>query len=79
MMEKYEFKETSSQPFEEDGEKFRKVYFRGIDPDRELNVDGFIPKVPLMDYFVAGMEGTLSELIRVHVVEKLTATDDNAE
>ncbi|PAV30158.1 hypothetical protein CIL05_06740 [Virgibacillus profundi] len=74
MMEKYEFSETNSMPVEENGEQFRKVYFRGIDPARELDVNGHIPKVPVTEYFQAGIDGTIDDLIRTFVVDKLTVS-----
>ncbi|SFM36383.1 hypothetical protein SAMN04487943_11523 [Gracilibacillus orientalis] len=77
-MEEYVFVETSSRTVTEDGQRFRRINFRGNDPTNELNVDGYIPKVPEMDYFQAGLDGTLSDLIRNFVIDKLTPTEQSA-
>ncbi|WP_077603606.1 hypothetical protein [Oceanobacillus sojae] len=85
MMSNYEFKETGSRNIERDGERVRLVSFRGNSPiegdDRErLNIDGAII-VPMMDYFQAGMNGELPQLIKDKVLERLTAREqeENAE
>lgn len=82
MMGEYEFIETSSRNHEENGVPLRVVNFRGTDrssiPNEKLNVDGSFT-MPLMDYFMAGMEGRLSEVIRGKVVERLAPTEENAE
>ncbi|GIO18168.1 hypothetical protein J18TS1_12680 [Oceanobacillus oncorhynchi subsp. incaldanensis] len=84
MMNNYEFKETGSRNIERDGEQVRLVSFRGNSPiegdDRErLNIDGAIV-VPMMDYFQAGMNGAIPELIKNKVVDRLTAREtENAE
>ncbi|MFD1453216.1 hypothetical protein ACFQ5E_20920 [Oceanobacillus sojae] len=81
MMSNYEFRETSSRNIDRDGEQVRLVNFRGeeLREDREdrerLNIDGSII-VPVMDYFMAGAEGRLPELIKDKVIERLT---DRAE
>lgn len=79
MMDKYEFIEMSSSGFVEDGQSYRIVYFRGVDPEHQLNVDGHIPKVPMMDYFKAGLEGTLENLIRQFVLDKLAVVPEVPE
>ncbi|WP_339233783.1 hypothetical protein [Oceanobacillus sp. FSL W7-1281] len=88
MMNNYTFTESSSRSIEKDGEQVRLINFRGTEPrddsgDRErLNIDGAII-VPMMDYFQAGMNGDLPELIKEKVLERLTAREqeenDNAE
>lgn len=79
MMANYEFIETSSRNMTRDGETLRLVNYRGRDdnsiPDTVLNVDGSFT-MPVMDYFMAGAEGRLSEVIRQHVVERLTEGSD---
>ncbi len=84
MMSNYEFKETGSRNIERDGEQVRLVSFRGNSPiegdDRErLNIDGAIV-VQITDYFQAGIDGAIPELIKNKVVERLTAREtENAE
>jgi hypothetical protein len=82
MMANYEFTETSSRNVEVDGEQMRAVNFRGKDeeslPNDKLNVDGTFT-MPLMEYFQAGMEGRLSEVIRNKVVERLTPEEDEGD
>ena len=82
MMEDYIFTETSSRSVDVDGVQMRVVNFRGTDqtsiPNERLNVDGSFT-MPLMDYFMAGVEGRLSEVIRVKVVERLTPKEEGAE
>lgn len=79
-MANYEFTETSSRNTTRDGETLRVVNYRGKDdssiPDTVLNVDGSFT-MPVMDYFMAGAENRLSEEIRAHVVERLTAKEDD--
>lgn len=79
MMEQYEFTETSSRGAMENGEQVRIVHFRGTDTaersNDRLNVDGSFT-MPLMEYFKAGMEGKLSEVIRNKVIERLTPTEE---
>lgn len=79
MMAEYEFIEVSSRTTSVDGEPMRLVSFRGKDyttiPETVLNVDGSFV-MPVMDYFMAGAEGRLSEVIRDHVIERLTAEGD---
>lgn len=79
MMANYEFTETSSRNTTRDGETLRVVNYRGKDgssiPDTVLNVNGSFT-MPVMDYFMAGAENRLSEEIRAHVVERLTAKED---
>lgn len=78
-MANYEFTETSSRNTTRDGETLRVVNYRGKDgssiPDTVLNVNGSFT-MPVMDYFMAGAENRLSEEIRAHVVERLTAKED---
>jgi hypothetical protein len=80
-MAKYVFTETSSRNITEDGEQLRVVNYRGKDdksiPNTVLNVDGSFT-MPIADYFMAGAEGRLSEVIREHVVERITASEDEA-
>lgn len=80
MMANYEFTETSSRNTTRDGETLRVVNYRGKDgssiPDTVLNVNGSFT-MPVMDYFMAGAENRLSEEIRAHVVERLTAKEDD--
>lgn len=75
MMEQYIFIETSSRNITENGEQLRVVNFRGTDqtsiPNQQLNVDGSFT-MPMMDYFMAGVEGRLSEVIRNKVIGRLT-------
>lgn len=79
MMDNYEFTETSSRNVEENGEQVRLVNFRGVDsesvPHQKLNVDGSFT-MPIIEYFTAGMEGTLPESIREHVVNRF-APEEN--
>ncbi|MEK4924102.1 hypothetical protein MKX78_19530 [Cytobacillus sp. FSL R5-0569] len=74
MMEQYNFIETSSRNITENGEQLRVVNFRGTDqtsiPNQQLNVDGSFT-MPMMDYFMAGVEGRLSEVIRNKVIGRL--------
>lgn len=83
-MSNYEFTESSSRNIEQDGEQVRLINFRGTEPrddsgDRErLNIDGAIV-VPMMDYFMAGAEGRLPELIKEKVLERLTAREQENE
>lgn len=78
MMEDYVFVETSSRNVDVDGEQMRVVNFRGTDqtsiPNERLNVDGSFT-MPVMDYFMAGAEGRLSEVIRDNVIDRLTPGD----
>lgn len=80
MMANYEFTETSSRNITKDGETLRLVNYRGKDnqsiPNTVLNVDGSFT-MPVMDYFIAGAEMRLGEVIREHVIERLTV--DNTE
>lgn len=82
MMANYEFTETSSRNTTRDGETLRVVNYRGKDgssiPDTVLNVNGSFT-MPVMDYFMAGAENRLSEEIRAHVVERLTAKEDEED
>ncbi|MEK4922034.1 hypothetical protein MKX78_08970 [Cytobacillus sp. FSL R5-0569] len=75
MMEQYIFIETSSRNITENGEQLRVVNFRGTDqssiPNEQLNVDGSFT-MPIMDYFMAGVEGRLSEVIKTKVLGRLT-------
>ncbi|MBT2599078.1 MULTISPECIES: hypothetical protein [unclassified Oceanobacillus] len=75
MMDNYEFTETGSRNVEENGEQVRLVNFRGVDsesvPYEKLNVDGSFT-MPMIDYFTAGMEGTLPKVIREYVVNRFT-------
>ncbi|NAP01764.1 hypothetical protein FRY77_38150 [Halomonas sp. MG34] len=79
MMEDYIFVETSSRNVDVNGEQMRVVNFRGTDqttiPNEKLNVDGSF-MMPMMDYFTAGVEGRLSEVIRQKVVERLTPPEE---
>lgn len=79
MMANYEFTETSSRNTTRDGETLRVVNYRGKDdssiPDTVLNVDGSFT-MPVMDYFMAGAEGRLSEEIRAHVIERLSGDSE---
>ena len=81
MMEAYEFTETSSRNITEDGEQLRVVNFRGTDqtsiPNEKLNVDGSFT-MPMMEYFTAGVEGKLSETIRVKVIGRLTPEEPDS-
>lgn len=74
MMAEYKFTETSSRNVEVDGEQVRVVNFRGTDqtsvPNEKLNVDGSFT-MPLMDYFQAGIDGELPEVIRERVMGRL--------
>lgn len=78
MMEEYLFTETSSRNVTENGETVRLVMYRGQDQNRitnnYLNVDGAFT-MPLMDYFMAGMENRLSEIIKEHVLSKIVIRD----
>lgn len=80
-MEGYNFKETSSSTFTDSSERFRKVHFIGedIQDPRQLNITGYIPKVPEVDYFRAGLEGTLDDLIRNHVVARIMGNTEGTE
>lgn len=82
MMANYEFTETSSRNITEDGEMLRLVNYRGKDdntiPNTVLNVDGSFT-MPIMDYFMAGAEGRLSEVIREHVIERLQPEDNTGQ
>ncbi|MEN2468010.1 hypothetical protein [Ornithinibacillus sp. JPR2-1] len=86
MMAKYEFSETSSRNITEDGVQVRLVNYRGKDdasiPNIVLNVDGSFT-MPVMDYFIAGAENRLSDVIRDHVLAKIAGTEsedtENAE
>lgn len=81
MMEKYEFTETSSRGITENGEQMRIVNFRGTDTAErshdKLNVDGSFA-MPLMEYFKAGMEGKLSDVIRDKVIDRLRPEEEPA-
>ena len=78
MMANYTFQETSSRNITENGEQFRVVQFRGYDDSEDrndrLDVNGVFT-MPMMDYFQAGIDGNISEIIRNKVVEQLT-TDE---
>ena len=78
MMENYEFTEMSSRNITENDVELRVVSFRGTDqtsiPDEQLNVSGSF-KMPLMEYFMAGAEGRLSEVIKEYVVKRLTSKE----
>lgn len=79
MMEEYVFTETSSRNITIDGVQMRTVNFRGTDeesvPNERLNVDGTFT-MPLMDYFQAGVDGRLSEVIRDKVIERLSHDEE---
>lgn len=79
MMANYEFKETSSRNINQDGEQLRVVNYRGIDdnsiPNTVLNVDGSFT-MPVMDYFMAGAENRLSEVIRDKVIERISPQEE---
>jgi len=79
MMENYEFVETTSRGIVENGEQMRVVNFRGTDTSNrnhdKLNVDGSFT-MPLMDYFKAGMEGRISEVIQTRVIERLSPVEE---
>lgn len=81
MMEAYEITETSSRNITEDGEQLRVVYFRGTDqtsiPNEKLNVDGSFT-MPMMEYFMAGVEGKLAETIRVKVIGRITPEEPDS-
>ncbi|PWA05493.1 hypothetical protein DCC39_18070 [Pueribacillus theae] len=72
---RYEFRETSSNAVEQDGQHFRRVYFTGGDSTGELTINGYIPMVPALEYFQAGIDGTINDLIREHVMTKLTGAE----
>lgn len=80
-MANYEFTETSSRRVEENGEYLRVVYYRGIDdqsiPNTVLNVDGSFT-MPEADYFLAGSEGKLPEVIREKVIERISVKEDGS-
>jgi hypothetical protein len=83
MIGDYNFNETSSRNVEVDGEQMRRVSFRGEeqatgDVHEKLNVDGSFT-MPLMDYFMAGVDGTIPEVIREKVMQKLSPNEENAE
>ncbi|MFD1451520.1 hypothetical protein ACFQ5E_12005 [Oceanobacillus sojae] len=83
MMNNYTFTEQSSKNVERNGEQVRLVTFRGSGPrdgiDNEyLNVDGRVD-IPLMDYFMAGMENRIPALIKDKVIEQLTAREQELE
>lgn len=79
MMNEYIFEETSSRNETIDGEQLRVVNFIGTDQssiaNEHLNVDGSFT-MPLMDYFMEGVEGRLPEVIRDKVIERLTLTEN---
>lgn len=74
MMADYKFTETSSRNTTENGEQLRLVHYRGRDdqsiPGTILNVDGSFT-MPVQDYFMAGAEGRLGEVIREKVVDRI--------
>lgn len=82
MMADYIFTETSSRNIDVSGIQMRLVNFRGTDqtsiPNERLNVDGSFT-MPLMDYFMAGVEGRLSEVIRDKVIERLSDAEEDSE
>lgn len=81
-MEEYVFTETSSRNVTENNEQLRVVNFRGTDqtsiPNEKLNVDGSFT-MPLMDYFMAGVEGRLPEVIRDKVIGRLSHGEEETE
>jgi len=82
MMANYEFTETSSRNITEDGRQMRLVNYRGKDdqsiPNTVLNVDGSFT-MPIADYFMAGAEQRLTEVIREHVIDRLTVDEEKGE
>ena len=79
MMANYKFTETSSRNITQDGEQLRVVNYRGIDdnsiPNTVLNVDGSFT-MPVLDYFMAGAENRLSEVIRDKVIERISPQEE---
>ncbi len=83
VMNNYTFNEQSSKTVERNGEQVRLVTFRGSEPrdglDNEyLNVDGRVD-IPLMDYFMAGMENRIPALIKDRVIAQLTEREEEEE
>lgn len=75
MLNDYTFIESGSRSVTYEGETMRLVNFRGIDetsiPHEKLTVDGnFLMSVE--DYFAAGVEGKLPEVIKGYVIERLS-------
>jgi len=79
MVADYTFTETSSRNITVDGEDMRQVNYRGIDnssiPNEKLNVDGSFV-IPIVEYFTAGVEGRIPEVIKQKVVERLTNAEN---
>lgn len=82
MMENYEFYETGSRSITQDGEHKRTVSFRGSEKEYHrndrLDVSGTFT-MPEMEYFQAGMDGNIDEVIRSRVVERLTPEEETQE
>ena len=83
-MSNYTFEEISSRNGTKNGESVRMVSFRGTEPretreDNEyLNITGSV-SMPVMDYFTAGTEGKLPNVIKEKVIEQLTAREEKPE
>lgn len=75
--EEYQFKAKRIEIIDEGGDQFFKVYFQGEqDNTGQLQINGYIPSVPAMEYFQAGLDGTVGDLIRNYVMEKLGVVED---
>lgn len=78
MMEDYIFEEERSQNVEVDGEVLRRVDFKGTEQTTKVNENLSVSgrfTMPLMEYFQAGMEGRLPEVIRDKVIERISSAD----
>lgn len=81
MMNDYAFEETNSRTVEVNGEQKRRIDFNGIDPNGSstqvdyLNISGRI-FVDVMEYFQAGLDGRIPELISEKVSERLNGREE---
>lgn len=79
MMNEYTFLETSSRTENDaEGNPIRRVNFRGNDPEGQINVDGYV-HMPVMDYFMAGVDGSLPQIIKDKVIERLSEREEQPE
>ncbi len=85
MMNNYEFDCDGSTRFIEiDGEQYVLVRFTAREPremresQENINLNGNIA-LPAMEFFQAGLDGNLSDVVRDNVIDKLTAREEETE
>ncbi|WP_152658304.1 hypothetical protein [Oceanobacillus sp. CFH 90083] len=85
MMNNYEFECDGTTRFiEVDGEQQILVRFTAREPremresQENINLNGNVA-LPAMEFFQAGLDGNLSDVVRDTVLDKLTAREDDRE